>query len=1453
MAKDVKRRFTVNLEISMEDAEKKVKQTVGHMKKMFAEMGNASDKIGHLKTVIDYLEQIDVLFTQLREQDPGAFTKAFGAIDKDLVHVLENIFGTSMKEARAIDELAAKIRAIDTTSGTAELKRLAQEINNLFASIGQAPRLDIDGLFSGRADTRKTMERKLTLNQALKEFMGLWGEAKAKNAGDMMFGGSVPGSSADKLTEQLSNVTSLREELLQTISVLKQYEEACESANAAQIFHDNATDGAFSVDGIKAAINAYRQARKAFKDFSGDKQSAEYQKLYANYVRQAVELDKIFMVVDQYDDIAKQLRGTMDSKGKKSIYDHLVSSSGSAQEVLLKGNLLSHFTKTAGRIEQQESAIREQIKRIEGAATAGTGESHAPSADEIERASDAQNELNQKVAEFFKLAAEYGSWDYVSPQVAESSIQRLRDMRAELENLGASSEEMDKINSALGDAEAHLNAMDHEAHAGRYQESFEGDFAAAQADNDRLTGENVNLSAENAELREQLARAQQGHTDRTDNNDDDEIGDLERENGALEQKLELLQEIAAEHGSSITQKNINYQATLQAKYDAGEDLTSTQQERFEELTELIESAEESAATLGKTYEKIILTLENGKKIEILPEVKDLKKLQDFYDEGYGTAYKGVDIKDITFVRRNAEETLVTEQAITAEIQQRGEQAQKNVEQQQTDGHPATEGGHQGSADVSNEVAQMEALLGVVREVETAINDKTAAFQNESSTVNAVVSEEINNLIKLKEYLETIRSLIHEIFTGKAFTVYGLDTATETVGKSGVTSSLASTIESGVATIGNKIDNLQGVQGIIEGIKDAVDKIASNVDGQQESSNDEQQESRTHTILASIQSTLESIQGILHSLTGVDTGIQAPMAGSSQVVAESIANASQDDLDLVRENGLLEQKLELLREIAAEHGSTITKTQRNQRDRLAQKQMESESGLSDKEASNLHTLQEQITKADASLQQLGQTYEKIIIKLSDGTKMNISPNEEGLRKLHRFANGSYGGNGNGQDIEDIVFVRKNAEATLVAQQKNTEEMQQQGRQAQENETQQQADEQYIKDGHQDSTSIANENDQLKALLSTIHEVETAINNKTDAFNAESTTVDTVVTEEISALNRLKEYLESIRTLIQEIFTGQVFTVDGFETAGGSGKQSAVQSGLQEIKAILESIQGILHGFTGIEAKTKNSVAKKEPVVDTVTSGGELSDKDIAVLTNILDAVQRIETALHGDESKRVEKTEEPENTMLTELSSLIQSVIAQKYATEATLAAIKTAVDELHSRIVQEASGAKPDAQTDTGDTGNLYALDSTLQSVHGTLKSILDAINGDGSISELVAPLMAAVTELKNVANGIVQQQKAAKSDTSVAQARIANKDSYAQIKSVALGTLGDTAIESEVTGMKALANGVVQVTGRLKDAEGAWATFTVQVNEANEASKLAIKTNAQASKLAIKTNAQAA
>ena len=330
------------------------------------------------------------------------------------------------------------------------------------------------------------------------------------------------------------------------------------------------------------------------------------------------------------------------------------------------------------------------------------------------------------------------------------------------------------------------------------------------------------------------------------------------------------------------------------------------------------------------------------------------------------------------------------------------------------------------------------------------------------------------------------------------------------------------------------------------------------------------------------------------------------------------------------------------------------------------------------------------------------------------------------------------------------------------------------------------------------SAQTEAEQLDTLLEKINAVKDAVGAKTQAFETERTTVDTVVAAEIESLKQLEEYLTTLQNLISNIFTGESFKVEGIDNINNSGNpngNTSMISILQAVSETLDSIYGVLQGFTGIEADNKNSIKQKEPVVDSNINQNELSENDSAILSSILNAVNEISNYLATYKSNDV--------------------------------------LDGV-------------DQQNDSG-----YALEATLQNVKGVLDNILIGVNKDDSLSTLVEPLSAAVASLKDVANGIIQHQKAQKSDTSVAQAKIADPIQQDLIRQKVQGAVQSLGTEVKIASLKALADGLVRVSGAVKKASGEWEGFTVKVNEADEAVGLVVDDQSEYAKSLNKASKQ--
>lgn len=163
------------------------------------------------------------------------------------------------------------------------------------------------------------------------------------------------------------------------------------------------------------------------------------------------------------------------------------------------------------------------------------------------------------------------------------------------------------------------------------------------------------LQREQLELMVQKGREEKKNT-QTQNigmaSDPEELETLRQENSTLEKKLELLQEIANQYGSSITKaKRDRYEALNQKEAESG--LTQAEEDRYYELGDIIREADEALDQFGAAYDRIILKLENGRKVSILPDDEGLRKLSKFIDEGWGESYNGFDIVDITFERVKA--------------------------------------------------------------------------------------------------------------------------------------------------------------------------------------------------------------------------------------------------------------------------------------------------------------------------------------------------------------------------------------------------------------------------------------------------------------------------------------------------------------------------------------------------------------------------------------------------------------------------------------------------------------------------------------------------------------------------------------------------------------------------------------------------------------------------------
>lgn len=194
-------------------------------------------------------------------------------------------------------------------------------------------------------------------------------------------------------------------------------------------------------------------------------------------------------------------------------------------------------------------------------------------------------------------------------------------------------------------------------------------------------------------------------------------------------------------------------------------------------------------------------------------------------------------------------------------------------------------------------------------------------------------------------------------------------------------------------------------------------------------------------------------------------------------------------------------------------------------------------------------------------------------------------------------------------------------------------------------------------------------QLDTLLEKINNVKTAVNEKTQAFETERTTVGTVVKAEIESLKQLEEYLTTLQNLISNIFTGESFKVEGIDNINNSGNPNGntyMVSILQTISGTLDSIYGVLQGFTGIKAKDKDSVEVKKPIDESRLNQDKFTEQDLSVLGSILDAVNGINNYLTSNKYNSVSEGIDTDNNAASNIYTLLSSRLSQNLASERTL-------------------------------------------------------------------------------------------------------------------------------------------------------------------------------------------
>ncbi len=331
---------------------------------------------------------------------------------------------------------------------------------------------------------------------------------------------------------------------------------------------------------------------------------------------------------------------------------------------------------------------------------------------------------------------------------------------------------------------------------------------------------------------------------------------------------------------------------------------------------------------------------------------------------------------------------------------------------------------------------------------------------------------------------------------------------------------------------------------------------------------------------------------------------------------------------------------------------------------------------------------------------------------------------------------------------------------------------------------------------DISTLQNEQQILLSLEQIILRIKDAVDSKTQAFENEKSQVEANINSEIETLKGFEDVVIRVKDTIMSIST-ELGTVQSVNLIQNIEQEI---TNCDSLKAKIGEIRD------AIDEKTQAFVIEKETVASVVA-------EEIDSLTKLKEYIESISQSIS-----------ELINGKLVNMSDKITSEIDKTKDT-----------DKKKTKKTKDVSDIQSE---DTSSKVNLPESDKLLSDISDSVHSIVDIMKGDGLFTGIKEPLNNISQKLDKLVNGSSNNKNTGKLSSGSANTRLADSKQYDQIKEIALGAVSDRGTESKITGMKALADGLVQVNGYIKTAEGNYENFVVKVNEANETIGLAFSDN---------------
>jgi len=1121
---------TAQLFLNTKDAQKDAQKFVEDLKQRLSDIESAADKMTVFKDMVEYIAQVDKAMANLKENNKDVFGHMFDGIDANLKVQLESLFGVSGEQLGKIDVLREKLKTLTPKSSIKELRGFAEEINNIFTSLGvSTPFNNIAEQFSGKTNTGHIE----LLTDALANLATVWQDINFKIANGFGVGGAGGGLISPKIQGEIDN---LEQRIKHYESVMNKFNTVAAMKKTADDFEPIDLDFEVSEKAVDGLIDKYNELQNVLDTVDSD--SIEYSDALAERAKVAMQLIELNNQLMQEGPEKKRLQQFIWDEGVEEypLEDFAYEFEDQMKHI---NKLISDTRNEINSLKQSaimdttgsDSGFEKQLNSIDDAADQA-GDKVDMLGKKLVNVSEYVSALSGQLKEMFAASGRSANFEYhiaidgldiKARHGSEKSVDLATQTETYLDTLFSDS--VLYGHSHRGGTAA-TNIYDIETVLSSYRDGvaipvhfvvgkdaittidFTGlskDVADQLMQEISATNSNKNAPVRN-EVINKIAEKFTGKSEALKTWSVDQFDDLAK----------YIYDVSSAASSALTPIE-KFQAVLdnmfgKGKVDASKHeslLSGLNQDNAKNIFNQIASIEKLQPI--KTTDMLTMGQVNAEIDESIAKYKTLReeanlsysdirnevdKVIEHYNAG-GSATSGLDFfqqyfpegewQKVRDLLTDAYDNVISLEEVTNRIA-----SEFGVD---PDTFAQIPNAYQDSQ-IDQAKAKVESFLALAEEIK---NTSFYEFGNARDNV------------KIGEYTERLNQATNEL---EEFGRQNLLTAEQVESVRAALQSASSYLEDETKSYDDFYSHHYEYSNGYDAYSSDVSAAEYAAEEAQKRAEEAEQEAEAYKRASS------NLAEDKFELKTENESLRAQLAQKEM---------SDDELEVLRqENGALEEKLELLQNIAEQYANTVTPKNREKYEELNQKDMDS--GLTAKQEERFWELGEAIDLADQQLEEFGETYDKIILKLSNGKKIEILPDDAGLRKFDKIANEYYGGEYNGHEIDDVIFVRKQEQTVI---EENNQELREQL------DIQEQIHQKSVKSTNGNKqTAVSDDVKYLETLLEKLIEVKAAVDTKTQAFEEERVTVDGVVDAEVTSLQSLINQLQEV--IAQVNLVGDAFS-------------------------------------------------------------------------------------------------------------------------------------------------------------------------------------------------------------------------------------------------------------------------------------------------------------------------